>query len=44
MLPQLAKIFTADTCEIYTDVDGVFSTDPNRIPVAKIEKILMMKC
>ena len=27
-------------CEIYTDVDGVFSTDPNKIPVAKkIEKI-----
>ena len=36
----VAKIFNADTCEIYTDVDGVFSTDPNRIPVAKkIEKI-----
>ncbi len=36
----VAKIFNADTCEIYTDVDGVFSTDPNKIPVAKkIEKI-----
>ncbi len=36
----VAKIFNADTCEIYTDVDGVFSTDPNNIPVAKkIEKI-----
>ena len=23
----IAKIFSADTCEIYTDVDGVFSTD-----------------
>ena len=35
-----AKIFNADTCEIYTDVDGVFSTDPNKIPVAKkIDKI-----
>ena len=35
-----AKIFDADTCEIYTDVDGVFSTDPNKIPVAKkIDKI-----
>ena len=35
-----AKIFKADTCEIYTDVDGVFSTDPNKIPVAKkIDKI-----
>jgi aspartate kinase len=36
----VAKIFEADKCEIYTDVDGVFSTDPNKIPVAKkIEKI-----
>ena len=31
----VAKIFEADTCEIYTDVDGVYSTDPNKIPVAK---------
>ena len=36
----VAKIFSADSCEIYTDVDGVYSTDPNKIPVAKkIEKI-----
>ena len=36
----VAKIFDADTCEIYTDVDGVFSTDPNKVPVAKkIDKI-----
>ena len=36
----IAKMFQADCCEIYTDVDGVFSTDPNKIPVAKkIEKI-----
>ncbi len=35
-----AKLFNADKCEIYTDVDGVYSTDPNKIPVAKkIEKI-----
>ena len=35
-----AKLFNADTCEIYTDVDGVYSSDPNKIPVAKkIEKI-----
>ena len=35
-----AKIFDADSCEIYTDVDGVYSSDPNKIPVAKkIEKI-----
>ena len=36
----VAKIFNADSCEIYTDVDGVFSTDPNKVPVAKkIDKI-----
>mgnify|MGYP001353810442 FL=1 len=36
----LAKLFNADSCEIYTDVDGVYSTDPNKIPVAKkIDKI-----
>ena len=36
----LAKIFETDSCEIYTDVDGVYSSDPNKIPVAKkIEKI-----
>ena len=35
-----AKIFNTDKCEIYTDVDGVYSTDPNKIPVAKkIDKI-----
>ena len=35
-----AKLFNTDTCEIYTDVDGIFSSDPNKIPVAKkIEKI-----
>ena len=36
----VAKILSADTCEIYTDVDGVYSSDPNKIPVAKkIDKI-----
>ena len=36
----VAKIFNADSCEIYTDVDGVYSTDPNKIPVAKkLDKI-----
>ncbi len=35
-----AKLLKADSCEIYTDVDGVYSSDPNKIPVAKkIEKI-----
>ncbi len=36
----IANFFDADSCEIYTDVDGVYSTDPNKIPVAKkIDKI-----
>ena len=36
----VAKIFNTESCEIYTDVDGVYSTDPNKIPVAKrIDKI-----
>tara|TARA_A100001011_G_C14141439_1_gene769874 strand:- start:202 stop:1068 length:867 start_codon:yes stop_codon:yes gene_type:complete len=36
----IAKIFDTDSCEIYTDVDGVYSTDPNKIPLAKkIDKI-----
>ena len=35
-----AKLFNAETCEIYTDVEGVYSTDPAKIPVAKkIDKI-----
>ncbi len=36
----VAKLFSADSCEIYTDVDGVYSSDPNKVPVAKkIDKI-----
>ena len=36
----IAKIFNTDSCEIYTDVEGVYSSDPNKIPVAKkINKI-----
>ena len=31
----VAKIFNADSCEIYTDVDGGFSTDPNKIQLQK---------
>ena len=41
----IAKIFDTDSCEIYTDVDGVYSTDPNKIPMAKkLIKFLMKKC
>ena len=36
----ISKIFNTETCEIYTDVDGVYSSDPNKIPLAKkIDKI-----
>ena len=36
----IAKIFDTDSCEIYTDVEGVYSSDPNKIPLAKkINKI-----
>ena len=36
----IAKIFDTDSCEIYTDVEGVYSSDPKKIPVAKkINKI-----
>ena len=36
----VAKLFNTDSCEIYTDVDGVYSSDPNKVPVAKkINKI-----
>jgi aspartate kinase len=36
----VAAGLTADVCEIYTDVDGVYTTDPRIVPNAsKIEKI-----
>ena len=36
----IAKIFKTDFCEIYTDVEGVYSTDPRYFPKAKkINKI-----
>ena len=36
----IAKIFNTDECEIYTDVKGVYSTDPRHFPKArKINKI-----
>jgi len=36
----VAKIFKTDHCEIYTDVEGVFSTDPkNFVKAKKINKI-----
>ena len=36
----IAAALEADVCEIYTDVDGVYTTDPNLVPTArKIERI-----
>ena len=36
----IAAALDADVCEIYTDVDGVYTTDPNVVPSArKIERI-----
>lgn len=36
----LAAALKADVCEIYTDVEGVFTADPNVVPLArKMEKI-----
>ncbi len=36
----IAAALKADACEIYTDVDGVYTTDPNICPAArKLEKI-----
>jgi aspartate kinase len=37
---MLAKFFNADTCDIYTDVEGVYTTDPrNHHKAKKISKI-----
>jgi aspartate kinase len=36
----VAAALEADVCEIYTDVDGVFTTDPNLVPRArKLDRI-----
>jgi aspartate kinase len=36
----IAAAIKADVCEIYTDVDGVYTTDPNMVPDArKLERI-----
>jgi aspartate kinase len=36
----VAAALEADACEIYTDVDGVFTTDPNMVPTAhKLDRV-----
>jgi aspartate kinase len=40
----LAAALKADVCEIYTDVDGIYTTDPNICPDArKLEGSVMMR-
>ena len=37
---MLAKFFKAEKCIIFTDVDGVYSTDPNKLKSAKKIKVI----
>ncbi len=37
---MLSRFFNADRCIIYTDVDGVYTTDPNLISKAKKIKVI----
>ncbi len=37
---MFAKFFKAQKCIIYTDVDGVYSTDPNKLKSAKKIKVI----
>ncbi len=37
---MFAKFFNAEKCVIYTDVDGVYSTDPNKLKSAKKIKVI----
>jgi len=37
---MLAKFFKAEKCVIYTDVEGVYSTDPNKFKSAKKIKVI----
>ena len=40
----LAAVLQADECEIYTDVEGVFTTDPRMVPEArKIDQHLVRR-
>ena len=36
----LSAALKADRCEIYTDVEGVFTADPNRVPKARLIPVL----
>ncbi len=36
----LAAAFKADRCQIYTDVDGVYTTDPRIVPNARKDQVI----
>ncbi|MGB7325894.1 MAG: aspartate kinase [Rubripirellula sp.] len=36
----LAAVLGADACEIYTDVDGVYTTDPRKLPEARRVEVI----
>ena len=40
----VAKLLSANTCEIYTDVDGVFQLTQIKFQLQKLIRYLMMKC
>ena len=40
---MLAKFFKAERCVIYTDVEGVYTTDPKKLSKAKNLKLSRMK-
>ena len=37
---MLAKFFSAEKCVIYTDVEGIYTTDPNKLSKAKKIKVI----
>ena len=37
---MLAKFFKAERCIIYTDVEGVYTTDPNKLKKARKIKVI----
>ena len=41
----LAAVLKADACEIYTDVDGVYTTDPRIVPEARrVNRSVTTRC
>ena len=40
---MLAKFFKAKRCIIYTDVEGVYTTDPNKLKKGKKNKVNLLR-